>query len=126
MIMSIDSRVAQAIGQLVAADTNLRVTDIQTTIGNLGFSVSGKSKTHYRGDVCFLLLAVYPCIHHATRTSCTYLHGKILLYLKHSRSVSSNRLMAIQSQYTLMMQSFFRIGKKSSLNVLNLRLTQKQ
>src|ERR1700761_1885427 len=120
MIVSIDSRIAQAVGQLMAADTNLRITDIQSTIGNLASSVRRKSDGHSDGDVCLLLIVAYPSIHRAIRTSSMYSHERMLLYSKRSRNVSSNQLMVTRSRCILMTPSFFRIDEKSFLNDLRL------
>src|ERR1700761_8922689 len=114
MFMSIDSRIAQAVGQLVATDTNLRVTDIQSTVGNLAFSVSRTPEGRCDGDVRLPLLVIDLLTRRSILPSFIYLQGRILSSSKHIRSVSYALPMVIRSLCIHMMQSFFRTDEKSS------------
>jgi len=81
MFMLIESHVAQAVGLLVATDTNLCVTDIQSTVGNLASSVSMTYEGHCDGDICLPLLRIDIFIHHAIRSSSIYSHARIFSYI---------------------------------------------
>ena len=51
LLISIDARAAQLVGEAVATDTNLRVTDMHFRMNSMSLAPRVASENRYNGDV---------------------------------------------------------------------------